>query len=455
MTLRRTLALAALPLLTLTALPASPVGAHAEHGNFVQWKGPSDTEPVSGEEVHIRARLSFGEDGVQSWAVEVVAPPDVADAYPGYGTICESSSSGQAPLAAEVDCVWDTTMYPTGATIAHNGRYLIRITARNGDRRIFSPDPEPHTAERAVRVVNPTSAPRDVKLSVAENNKQATLKWAPNPEPDVIRYVVQEKVGSAEWQTVGETGRKVTTYTRKLAAPGTYRYQVAAVRSTGEGDGTVASAWAAPAGEPKQAVVAEPPKPSTTTTTAPKASKAESGDEPKPHTPEDPAAPAPEGTPAPPAGPVMPDGEQNRSASEAPASGGSGQPALVTPIAPGKPGSVESKQAFSGKVVDNSGKPVKPAPAPKQPRVINQPDGPYSETLPYPKQESPAAPADPNLDTVDAADEEAAIRLPSSDPKEDARAVLVPLAGGLLIFVFAMLGLHVSRRGAAALAEVE
>jgi hypothetical protein len=453
MALRRTLALIALPLLALAALPAPGAYAHAEHGTFVQWKGPSDTEPVSGEEVHIKARLSFGEDGVQSWAVEVVAPPDVAGAYPGYGTICESSSSGQPPLAAEVDCVWDTTMYPTGGAIAHNGRYLIRITARNGERRIFSPSPEPHTAERAVRVVNPTSAPTDVKLSMAESGKQATVKWTPNSEPDVVRYVVQEKIGSGDWQTVGETGRKVTTYTRKLGAPGTYRYQVAALRSNGEGDGTVASPWAAPAGEPKQVVVAEPPKPTTTTTTAPPAKKAASGDEPTPHSPENPPAPAPEGAPGAPAGPPLPEGDPNRSASEAPAPGEPGRTAVVTPIAPGGPGSVESKQSFSGKVVDHSGVPVKPGPAPKQ-RVIDQPDGPYSETLPYPKQETPAAPVDPDLDAVDAADEEAAIRLPSSDPGEDARAVLVPLAGGLLIFVFAMLGLHVSRRSAPAL-EVE
>lgn len=459
MALRRTFALASLSLVTV-ALAAPPASAHPEHGNFVEWRGPSDTQPVSGDEVHIRARLNFGDDGVQSWSVEVVAPPEVAGAYPGYATICESSTGGTPPLTADVDCVWDTTAYPADDAVAHNGRYLIRVSARNGERRVFSPSSEAHTAERAVRVVNPTSAPTDVNLSVADGAKQATLRWAPNAEPDVVRYVVQEKIGSGEWQTVGETGRKVTTYTRRLGAPGTYRYQVAALRSTGDGDQTVASPWAAPAGEPKQVVVAEPPKPTTTTTatTAPPAGKASEGDGPKSDSPGSPGgtggpapSPAPEGAPGVPAGPPSPEGTPKVAAGEpAPAPRG----AIVTPIAPGRPGSVESQQSFSGKVIDKgAGAAPAPAPQPKV-RVVNQPDGPYSETLPYPKREAPAAPAEPDLDPVDAGDTEAAIRLPAPGRDGDARAVLVPLAGGLLIFVFAMLALHVSRQSTLAL-EVE
>lgn len=463
MALRRFLTAAAVTLGALALTPA-PASAHPEHGAFAQWRGPSDAQPVSGDEVHITARLAFGEDGVQSWAVEVVAPPEAADAYPGYGTICQQTTGGSPPLATEVDCIWNTTAYPADGALAHNGTYLIRITARNGERRVFSPEPETHTSERLVRVVNQTAAPADVKLSFAEGAKQATLRWSPNPEPDVSRYVVQERIGSADWQTVGETGRKVTTFTRRLATPGTYRYQVAALRSTGEGNQTVASPWATPAGEPKQVVVAEPPKPSTTsssstTTTTGASKKAADSDgqgdgQAAPGSPQTEKAESPSGVPA----PVSTGGSVDPAAGAVDPTPGEAKPAApsspparssFTPIAPGGPGSVESRQSFSGNVTE---KPAAPKAAAKaaQPRVVQEPDGPYSPTLPYPKAAPPAdTSADDDgaeLETVEPGDEEAAIGLPASRSQSDPRAVAVPLAGGLLLFVFAMLALHVSRR---------
>lgn len=449
MALRRTIPIVSSLALVGISMAATVVSAHPEHGNFAAWQGPSNTQPVSGPDVHIKARLSFGDDGVASWAVDVVAPPEDGDAYPGYGTVCAQTTGDRPPTTVDVDCVWNTTTYPVDGAVAHNGNYVIRITAHNGQRQVFSPAAEPHVTERAVRVVNPTKAPADVKLSFAEGAKQATVRWAPNPEPDVVRYVVQERVGSAEWQTVGETGRKVTTYTRRLATPGTYRYQVAALRAVGEGPETVASPWSAPAGEPKQVVVAEPPKPapasSSTTTTGPAAEKsAGSPDDLSPRTPE-PEGAAPgggDGSGGGPAGPVAAEAPGPRSAS-----------GLVTPIAPGGPGSVESRQSFSGKVVQKDGGPIA-APVPSDPRVIDQPDGPYSETLPYPKADTPPPAADPELETVDPEDTEAAIGLPASD-SSDPRAVVVPLAGGLLLFVFAMLAFYVSRRSGAVVLNAE
>ena len=184
---------------------------------------------------------------MKSWAVEVLAPEE-AD-YPGYGTICERSES-RSPAYVNIDCVWDTTAYPNDGGTAQNRPYVVRISVqgsgreRDVRRRAQRRSPIPTTAASS----SPTRCPpRDVHLAFVETTKQATIRWAPNPEPDITSYVVQERVGDGPWKNVGQAGGKVTTFTRNLSAPGTYRYQVAALRAAGSGTDTVQSAWSGPA----------------------------------------------------------------------------------------------------------------------------------------------------------------------------------------------------------------
>ncbi|MGH8999485.1 MAG: hypothetical protein ACRDY7_08850 [Acidimicrobiia bacterium] len=463
----RTLRMAAiggLVALTSLSVAASPAASHPEHGQFMTWEGPNENQPVSGSEVHIRGRVAFGEDGVSSWAVEVVPAPG-SGPHGGYGTVCERAIGGSPAPSAEIDCVWDTTVYPADKTIAHNGAYVIRVTARNGEAAVFSPPPADHTAERVVRVVNPTRPPSNVKLSFAESAKQATVQWSANPEPDVARYVVQERVGKGEWKTVGETGSKVTTFTRRLGAPGTYHYQVAALRLTGSGDQTIRSAWAAPTGKTRQVVVAEPPPPTTTSTTAPE----DGGDqesEPDPRTAaESPAAggagaapPSPDGSApaAPEAGEEAPEGDE---AADEPAPAGPDRDSIVTPITPGRPGNVTESESFEAGVGERRERASAAAPRrPARPRVREYPDGPFERTLPYPEQAEPAAPAEPEPAPVPEEvepGEEAFVELGAEDSGDDARQTLVPMAGGLLLFVLAMLALHVNRRAGVEALEAE
>ncbi|MDQ3946822.1 MAG: fibronectin type III domain-containing protein, partial [Actinomycetota bacterium] len=295
--MRRTSACAGLALLVSPLVVPGPASAHPEHGAFVGWHSPGEGNRLSGRNVHIRATINFGDDGVKRWSVAVEAPPGAT--HPGFGTLCEQTMGG-APLSAEIDCPWDTTTYPDG-NLSQNRGYVIRITATNAERSLFSPPSQPHTAERKVMVVNEVSAPTGVALSSSEAGRQATVRWASNPEPDITSYVIQERVGSDGWRTIGEAGSQLRSFSRRLSAPGTYRYQVAARRSTGNGSETLQSAFAGPAGEPRQIVVAEPPKPPppTTTTTAP----AKGPEKPAP-------APDPggggEARPRPPAGDVPP-----------------------------------------------------------------------------------------------------------------------------------------------------
>ena len=378
--------------------------------------------------------------GVKSWAVEVLAPED-AD-YPGYGTICERAES-RSPAYVNIDCVWDTTAYPNDGGPAQNRPYVVRISVQGGTQSgMFSDGQRPggHPDDRGVVVSNPVSAPRDVHLAFSEPTKQATVRWAANPEPDVTSYLVQERIGDGPWKNVGQAGGKVTTFTRNLSAPGTYRYQVAALRAAGSGTDTVQSAWAGPGAEPKQIVVAEPKRPATTTTTAPPYSADGAND------PGAPGAPAPDpGVPSPVAAPGA---VNDPAASGAQAPGGAPPDAarggaLVSPIQQGSPGSVKSGGARVGGLAG-------PVPAKPDEAELDESEGPdtgFSASLPY-KQSGAEEKEDGEVGRV-------LVGLPEAIGDEDARQLLVPLAAGLLLFVFAMHALYASRRAAAEAALAE
>jgi len=443
--MRKVATLAALAGLALPLLPGGRALAqgNSEQPAFVQWQSPDEGAKVAGQSVHVKARVAF-DGGVKSWSVEALAP-DGAD-YPGFGTLCEKAEGG-SPATVNIDCVWDTTAYPDDGGPAQNRPYVVRITAQGGAKSggMFSNNsnqpPPPRHDNRNVIVSNPVSAPRDVHLGWTDNTKQATVQWQPNPEPDITSYVVQERVGDGPWKTVGQAGGKVTTFTRNLSAPGTYRYQVAALRAAGSGNDTIQSAWSGPSAEPKQIVVAAPkrPEPTTTTTQPPVADVA--GDTGAPGGPADPGtAPAPgsaAGSPNGPAGPGAP----------APATAGSDTPrgAFVSPIQPGSPGSVKSGGVtFGAPLAPLAAKPGQPAAKPELPDESEGPDTGFSSSLPY---KAPAAAGNEKEDGADGG--RMLVGMPETPGGDDTRRLLIPLAGGLLLFVFAMHALYASRRAAA------
>ena len=413
-------------LLVVGPVSAQPAQAQ-ENAAYVTWQSPQEGARLSGRTVHIKAKVGvYG--GVRSWAVEALAPED-AD-YPGYGTVCEGTES-RAPAFVNIDCVWDTTAYPNDGGQALNRPYIVRITSHGNA-------PDPHAEDRGVVVANPVSAPRDVRLGFVDSTREATVRWQANPEPDVVSYVVQERVGDGPWKNVGQAGGRVTTFTRSLSAPGTYRYQVAALRSAGSGDDTVQSAWSGPAGEPKQIVVAEPPRPETTTTTTPPYSADGSAEPPPPADPGDPTV-----APAPP--PVTSAGAPNGPAAPgAPAPDGSGDSSrsgagVVWPIQHGAPGSVRSGGATVGGMAAPPA--TKPPGGPKEAEEPGEgPDTGFSSELPY-KQSGEAEDGDAGVGRV-------LVGLPEVIGGDETRQLLVPLAGGLLLFVFAMHVLYISRRAA-------
>lgn len=415
------------------SLLAGPAGA--QEAAFVQWQSPDQDARLSGDSVHIRAKVGY-HGGVKNWAVEVLAPAD--SDYPGFGTICERTES-RSPAYVNIDCEWDTTAYPNEGGRAQNRPYVVRISV-NGGGFSSGQAPATHTDEREVIVSNPASAPRDVRLNFSEPTKRATIRWAPNPEPDIMSYVLQERIGDGPWKNVGQAGGQVTTFTRTLSAPGTYRYQVAALRAAGTGRDTIQSAWAGPVAEPRQIVVAEPKRPATTTTTSPP-SIADGGEGPAPPAgPGDPGAPSPltaSGGVNDPAAPPPP-------GAPAPGQDLSRAGAAISPIQAGSPGSVRS----GGARVTHGPAAPKPGQPAADPEESEGPDTGFSTALPYKTQAG--------AEEGDAAAGRMLVGLPEAIGEDEARHRLIPLAAGLLLFVFAMHVLYAARRaGAEAPLEAE
>ena len=239
----------------------------------------------------------------------------------------------------------------------------------------------------------------------------------------------------------------MTTFTRNLSAPGTYRYQVAAVRAAGSGTDTIQSAWAGPAAEPKQIVVEAPKRPETTTTTTEPAPAEAAGDTGPAGTPADPGTPAPtsaagttDGTGAPAPGPA-PDGTTPDT--------GRAAAGLVSPIQPGAPGSVKSGGASFGSPVAPPAARPKPADKPEQLDESEGPDNGFSSALPY-KQSAEAG-----ADKEDGEAGRVLVGMPETVGGDDTRRLLIPMAAGLLLFVFAMHALYAARRAGAAAKALE
>jgi hypothetical protein len=191
-----------------------------------------------------------------------VIRPSTAGAQP---TTCHEVVAG-APTDVYITCPWDTTRafsrtVSSDATHASqpdydrpwqsndlgptvNGKYTIEITVWNtgnqyGCGLISCKQPlpkEPHLLYqdaaakrwREVYVINGVAEPSGALRCLDSGTRTVTLAWNRNPDPDIQKYVVQEKVGTAAWKKAGET--QALSFDRAIEATGTYQYRVSAVR---------------------------------------------------------------------------------------------------------------------------------------------------------------------------------------------------------------------------------
>jgi hypothetical protein len=222
--MRRLFALTAIGLgLLSTGLPALARAPRPE----LEWKAFRDTagQEMPDDHLHgdvrLRGRIS-SPNGVEAWKVEV-APVEGAS-YPGFGTICEGAMQGGGDTV-DIDCDWETATDGDGMP-STNDSYRLRVSVRSdGDEFRLGPD-------KVVVLANPASEPRSVRLDYDKADRRVSLSWSANPEPDVAHYVVEERLGSKPWKTVGEPVD--TSWGQVMTEPGSYRYQVSAVRRVGD-----------------------------------------------------------------------------------------------------------------------------------------------------------------------------------------------------------------------------
>jgi hypothetical protein len=146
---------------------------------------------------------------VNSWSVAVKEPDDFArQVHAGYS--------------------WDTTRWVSDGSPAPNGNHTITV-------QVTSLDGDTDKASVGVLVDNAPQVPAG--LEARADGSRVTVSWEPNPEPDVLGYVVERDEGSGFVEIGTSTAAKVS----QNLVPGGYSYRVTAVRSSPSSEDGISS----------------------------------------------------------------------------------------------------------------------------------------------------------------------------------------------------------------------
>jgi hypothetical protein len=432
---------------------AVPVAlAHSDQNvHTLAWgASPNPTTANDGAQVYsndeVVAALVDFDDGVRSWDV-VIRP--VSGGAPSTCHEDLAQQDAKYPTRVYINCPWDTTRATNhtlpgstrGADAANpnfqrvwqsqdlgpsvNGKYMIEITAYNGGQPFScglitgcqTLPVEPHSLYqsgsnparwREVWVVNGVSEPTGVTNSFNPANNKITVSWAPNPEPDAS-YMVQEKVGDGKWSGGAAVPGNATSYERAIEQPGQYQYRVGAVRAAPTSEN--ASATKKSEYVATSAVDIAQVTPPTTAPSNGADGSVDGGGDPGVFEPSDPTSPAAPAAPR----------------ASAPAKGSQAS----------RPGGV-----FTGP--RPSGSPSRPTGSTAPDEAEGEgPDEGFSATLDY----GQAGDDEMFEELAEGEDEPQSIMPGVTVPRpRDTRALLIPLAAGLALFVFAMQCTVVLRR---------
>lgn len=206
--------------LVLTLTPAVQARAADSGEAGVQWRSPrpSAEQHLTGT-VGLRADVTTAEP-VRRWSVLV--PSAAGDA--AFGSICAGSLRGRGQDHFRVDCRWDTARYPD-QRFAPNQGYLLRLLVDAGEGE------RPAGPDHPVAVANPAVALSGVTLTRNDSGGE-TITWDPSPEPDIVRYDVEEQIEFGPWTRVGEPSANRYEHHGGAAR---HRFRVAAERRGPDG----------------------------------------------------------------------------------------------------------------------------------------------------------------------------------------------------------------------------
>ena len=432
--------------------PPDGASVSASSGQPCQYHAGSQTAQC---EITVHVHLFSSADsnqpggGVQSWSIQIVP------AAGGPASTCTetiSPQNGSYQDDAYLLCPWDTTRAydrtlppdnpttPTGQVgsptfernwqladkgPAVNGAYQIQVTATSAGQHcvvIFGckadltksvqyqlyEDPG-NQRWRQVYVTNGVSAPSGVNATLDQPSNQINVTWAPNPEPDVT-YLVQEKVGGGNWAAVGTVPASATNYVRTVSQPGKYQYQVAAMRPEPTASNTSAT-------ETSNYVAAQAVTVSAVSTTT--------------------TAAAGSGAPGAPAGPNGPGGTIDHSDDNGVAAPGGST--STTAVGSHVAGSAKGGAAAAHATGSTSGGGA----AADSEAAGEGPDTGFASTLPY---QDPQNGSVDGLGSGNSESPESMSNLVNVPRPQGARALLIPLAGALAMFVLAAQGMYLIRR---------
>lgn len=210
----RRLALGMLAAALLLAVPAAP--ARADHYE-VTWSTPSVNESLQGArslEFEVASVVWLTHGKVREWRLEVVDAQGVSK-----GVLCAEDYGPAGDDAVPVELVWDTRFYPgpsepSGAcdnTVAGspalpgtpdqfsaNGDHRLRVWVRTNATLATGSHEE--TFERMVKLDNAPQSPTGATASFDAAAQRIDVRWNANVEPDVTGYAVDECVKAAASQ---------------------------------------------------------------------------------------------------------------------------------------------------------------------------------------------------------------------------------------------------------------
>jgi hypothetical protein len=208
--------LAAAGALSLVALGAGTMVAHAANNISVQFDAPAPNFEFTSPSTDLRGHYSVPNGTTISDLTVTVKTPDGQTVSQPFSPSCPPCSFEWVPPA------W-----------ARNGAYTATAVANGQTNDIFNPQPVSGTASVSFYVSAPPQTPSGVKTSADDSARSVTVSWNANPEPDLVMYVIGRYYGTSSSAKAFFVDPSQTSFLDKLGSSpaGSYRYDVYAVRS--------------------------------------------------------------------------------------------------------------------------------------------------------------------------------------------------------------------------------
>jgi len=240
--------LAAAGALSLVALGAGTMGAHAASDITVQFDAPAPNFEFTSPTTDLRGHYSMPNGGNVTDVTVTVKTPDGQNVVQTFSSPPPNGNFEWTPPA------W-----------RRNGSYTATVVANGKTSSVFNSQNVQATANVPFFVSAPPLTPSGVSTSVDDSARSITVSWDANPEPDLVMYVVGRYYGTSTGGKAFFVDAGQTSYTDKLGTSpaGSYRYDVYAVRKAAKSSEQSIPSKAA--GTSTASVRSAPPTTNTTT----------------------------------------------------------------------------------------------------------------------------------------------------------------------------------------------